>query len=117
MPIKSILMAIALAGWLVAGVIAFMVVAYTSFFGVAVVGLVLWFICTRFELEEEGVVGNISTTSLLASQLRARNELPREQRAAQRHAHSLAMQTAHFFRNLGIALTLIGAAGFLWYQI
>jgi hypothetical protein len=117
MPVKSVLMAIALAGWLVAGVIAFMVVAYTSFFGVAAVGLVLWFICTRFELEEDGVVGNISTTSLLASQLRAKNELPREQRAAQRHAHSLAMQTAHFFRNLGLALTLIGVAGFLWYQI
>jgi len=117
MPVKSIIMAIALSGWLVAGVIAFLIVAYTSFFGIAVVGLVIWFVCTRFELEEDGVVGNISTASLLASQLRARRELPREQRAAARHAHSLALQSAHFFRNLGIALTLIGVAGFLWYQI
>jgi hypothetical protein len=53
----------------------------------------------------------------LASQLRARRELPPEQRAAARHAHSLALQTARFFRNLGIALTLIGVVGFLWYQV
>ena len=39
MPGKSIVMAVVLSGWLIAAVIAFMIVAYASFFGVGVTGL------------------------------------------------------------------------------
>ena len=69
MPAKSVVMAIVLSGWLIAAVFAALIVAYTSFFGVAVIGLMIWFVCARVELEEDGPVGNVSTVSLFASQL------------------------------------------------
>ena len=117
MPAKSVVMAIVLSGWLIAGVFAALVVAYAGFFGIGVIGIMLWFVCTRVELEEDGPVGNASAVSLFAPQLRVRNEMPREQRAAVRHKHSLAVKSVHFFKHLGMALTAIGFGGFLYYQV
>lgn len=117
MPAKSVVMAIVLSGWLIAAVFAALIVAYTSFFGVGVIGIMLWFVCARVELEEDGPVGNVSTVSLFASQLRARNELPREQRAAVRHKQSLAVKSVRFFKHLAMALTAIGFGGFLYFQV
>src|SRR6266404_6412461 len=54
MPIKSIVMAVVLSGWLIAAVVAFMIVAYASFFGIAVVGIVIWFVSARMDLEQDG---------------------------------------------------------------
>jgi len=71
----------------------------------------------RSNWEEDGPVGNVSAVSLLAPQLRARNEMSREQRAAVRHKHSLAVKSARFFKHLGMALTAIGFGGFLYYQV
>ena len=117
MPGKSIVMAVVLSGWLIAAVLAFLVVAYTSFFGIGVIGILLWFICTQVELEEEGPIGTGSTASLLAPQIRARNEMSREQRAAARHEQSLTVKSTRFFKHLGMGLALIGFGGFLYYQV
>jgi hypothetical protein len=117
MPGKSIVMAVVLSGWLIAAVLAFLVVAYTSFFGLGVIGILLWFICTQVELEEEGPVATGATASLLAPQIRARNEMSREQRAAQRHEQSLTGKSTRFFKHLGMGLALIGFGGFLYYQV
>ena len=117
MSAKSVVMAIALSGWLIAAVFAALVVAYTSFFGIGVIGIMLWFVCTQVELEEDGPVGNASAVSLLAPQIRVWNEMSREQRAAVRHKHSLAVKSARFFKHLGMGLALIGFGGFLYYQV
>ena len=57
MPAKSIVMAVVLSGWLIASVIAFMIVAYAGFFGVGVVGLMIWFVSTRVDPERGWWVG------------------------------------------------------------
>ena len=117
MSAKSILMAIALSGWLLASVLAFLIVAYAGFFGIGFIGVVLWFICAQVELEQDQPVATGSTASLVAPQLKARNEMSREQRAAQRHEQSLAVQSTRFFKHLGMGLALIGFGGFLCYQV
>lgn len=117
MPAKSILMAIALSGWLLASILAFLIVAYTGLFGIGFVGVVLWFICAQVELEEGGPVATGSTASLIVSQVRARNEMSREQHAAQRHERSLTEHSARFFKHLGMGLAVIGFGGFLYYQV
>ena len=114
---KSILIAIALSGWLLASIVAFLVVAYTSFFGIGLIGLVLWFIATQFELDGDRPVATSFSASLLAAQVRARNEMSREQRAAQQHDDSLRAKSVRFFKHLGMGLTLIGVGGFLCYQL
>jgi len=119
MPLKSIVMAVVLSGWLIAGVIAFMIVAYTSFFGIGVVGLMIWFVTTRMDLEEDGpgAVGAGVSPGFFARQIRTKADMSRAERAALRSERSLRAQSTRFFRHLGMALTLIGAAGFLYFQI
>ncbi|MEI6200564.1 MAG: hypothetical protein WCP68_01280 [Enhydrobacter sp.] len=114
---KTIVLAVAALGWLVASLIAFILVATFTFLGIGLIGLLLWFMCTRMELEKDAAVGSGWTPELMASQYEARQKMSPEQRAADREEQTLAMHSMRFFKNLGIALTLIGAAGFLYYQL
>jgi hypothetical protein len=118
MPGKSIVMAFVWSGWLLASVAAFMIVAYTSFFGVGVIGLMIWFVCARVDMEEDGgVVGAGFSPGFLAHQLKNRSEMSREERAAARGKQTMARQSTRFFKYLGIALTVAGFGGFLMFQL
>ncbi len=114
---KTIVLAVAALGWLVASLIAFVIVAHSTFVGIGAIGLLVWFVCTRMELEKDAAVGSGWTPELIASQYEARQRMSPEQRAADHEEQTLAMHSMRFFRNLGMALTLIGAAGFLYYRL
>ena len=118
MPGKAFVMAFVWSGWLVAAVIAFMIVAYASFFGIAVIGVMIWFVTTRVDMEQDGgVVGAGFSPGFLAEQVRNRAEMSRAERAALRGRQLLEGQSTRFFRWLGIALTASGLAGFLLFQV
>ena len=117
MPGKSFVMAFVWSGWLIASVIAFMIVAYAGFFGVAVIGLMIWFVTSRVDMEQDGVVGAGVSPAFLAQQLRTRTEMSRAERAALHGRHMLEKQSTRFFRYLGIVLTVGGLGGFLLFQI
>lgn len=114
---KTIVLAVAALAWIVASLIAFVLVASFTFFGIGLIGLLLWFVCTRIDLEQDAAVGSEWTPSLIPSQYATRQKMSDEQRAAYRDEQTLAMQSMRFFKHLGIAMTLIGAAGFVWFQI
>jgi len=114
---NAILFAVACCGLMVASVLAFVLVATFSFFGIAVIGLMIWFICVRIELEKDAAVGSSRATELIATQFEARQRMSEEQRAQYREEQSLAMQSVRFFRYLGVGLTLIGGVGFALFQI
>jgi hypothetical protein len=114
---KTILNALALGCWLFASVVAFMIVAYTSFFGVGVIGLMIWFVSTRVDLEQDGAVGAGVSPGFLAHQLRTRAEMSRAERAALRGQRMLEARSARFFRILGMVLTVGGFAGFWFFQL
>lgn len=117
MPLKSIVMAFVWSGWLVVSVVAFLIVAYTSFFGVGVVGLMIWFVAARVELEDEPVVGVGVSPGFLAQQMRSRAEMSRAERAALRGKKLLTAQSARFYKYLGVTLTAVGFGGFLLFQV
>jgi cytochrome b561 len=98
----------ALSAWIMASAVAFFIVTYTTFFGVALVGLAICYVSTRFELDE---------TNSLGAQLMAQRDLSVEQRLSIRHEHSLGMQSARFFKFFGLGLTVIGVCGGLYYQL
>ena len=81
------------------------------------IGLLLWFVCVRMELEKDAAIGIGRTPDLIACQHEARERMSAEERAAWREEQSLALQSMRFFRHLGIALTMIGGAGFAWFQL
>ncbi len=108
---KFVALAVASVGWLLASLLAFAIVTLVGFFGIGLIGLLFWFICTRIELQSDGDV------SLFAVETKARQDMSRAERASRRHERSLAVQSARFFRNVGIGLTLIGFGGFLYFHL
>ena len=116
MSARSILMAIALSAWLLASVVAFFIVAYTSFFGVAFIGLIICYVSAQFELDGDRPVGSLAT-SFLGVQVRAQQEMSAEQRQSVRHENLLANRSARFFKFFGLGLMAIGLCGGLYYQL
>jgi hypothetical protein len=111
------LTALALSAWIAASVVAFLIVAYTSFFGIAVIGLIICYISTQFELDGDRPVGSSLSTSFLGAQLRAQQELRPEQRRSVVHEQSLSMHSARFFKFFGFGLIVIGVCGGVYYQL
>jgi hypothetical protein len=109
---KSIAVTVAIIGWLLASLIAFVIVAL-----VGVIGLLIAFISTQFELDSDGAVAGGINSDLLTRQIRAQREMSPEQRAARRTERSLLAQSVNFFRYFGIGLALIGFGGFAYYQL
>ena len=114
---RTIALAVAAVGWLVAGLIVFVLVASVGFAAIGVIGLLLWFISVRIDLEKDAAVGSGWTPHLIVSQHEARERMSDDERASWRHEQSLALESVRFFKHLGMALTLIGAAGLLWFQL
>jgi hypothetical protein len=114
---RTIALAVATLGWLIASLVAFVLVARFGFFAIGVIGLLLWFVCVRIELEKDAAIGTSRTPELIAYQHEARERMTPEQRAAWREEQSVALQSTRFFRHLGMGLTAIGAAGFGWFQL
>ena len=117
MPIKSIVMAFVLSGWLIAAVVAAMIIAYTTFFGVAVIGVIVWYVSARVDQERDGAVGIGVTPGFMARQFQARTEMSPAQRQALRGEQSLEARSTRLFKYLGMAMTLVGLAGFWFYQL
>jgi hypothetical protein len=113
---RTIALAVTALGWLVASLVAFAFVVWFGFAGIGVMGLMLWFVCVRMELEKDAAVGTGRTPELIARQYEARERMSEEERAGWRHEQSQALQSIRFFRHLGIGLTAIGAAGLLYRQ-
>jgi hypothetical protein len=114
---RALLFYIGIAGWLVATAIAMLLVARLGPFGVGLIGLLVWFICVRVDLEREGAVGSPFATGLYAQQARARQEMTRSERAALRDEHSILGQSLRFGKHLGMAMTVIGMGLFAMYQL
>ena len=110
-------MTLGLSAWLLASAVAFFVVAYTTFFGIAVIGLAICYVSTQFQLDADTPVASSLTTSFLAAQLQAKRDLSEEQRMAARHEQSLSNQSARFFKLFGLGLVVIGLCGGIYYQL
>jgi hypothetical protein len=111
---KSIVIAVALSGWFLASLIAFVIVALFDFLGVGLIGVLIAFVATQFELESGGIAGGAYGASMIHHQLEADRQMSQEQRAARRNERSLSVQSTRFFRHFGIALALIGFGGFAY---
>jgi hypothetical protein len=72
---------------------------------IGVVGLLLWGLCARIELEAD------AQDILFAAQHKAREQMTASERASRRHERSSAHRSVRFFKDLGIGLTVIGFGG------
>jgi hypothetical protein len=114
---RTILITIGLSAWLLASAAAFLFVAYTTFFGIAVIGLAICWIATQFELDGDAPVGIGLSPGFLAAQVQAKRDLSKEQRLSAQHEQSLAKHSAGFFKLFGLSLVVIGLCGGLYHQL
>ena len=117
MPAKSIVMAFVLSGWLVALVVAALIVAYTSFFGVAVLGILILCFSVIVDQDRDGAVGTGVTPGFFRQQVRARTEMSPSDRQALHHEHALEARSTRLFKYVGIGMTLLGLGGFWLFQL
>lgn len=117
MPLKSVVLAFVYCGWLIAGGFAFMIVAYAQFFGVAFIGVLIWFISACMDQDRDGAVGAGVTPGFLARQFQARAAMSAGERQALRSEQSSEARSTRFFKHLGMAMTAFGLAGFWFFQI
>jgi hypothetical protein len=119
-PAKSIVMAFILSGWLVVLIVAGLIVAYTGFFGLAVLGLVVLCLGVIVDQERDGVVGvggASATPGFLAQQVKARAEMTPMQRHQLRHEHWQEARVTLRFKYLGLGMLVVGLAGFWFFQL
>jgi hypothetical protein len=114
MPGRMIALAIAACGWLGAGLIAVMLVASAGFGVICVIGLMVWFVAARIDSRRDDPLRTRMAPHLMASQ---RERFEDDVSATWYPEPSLAQQTVRGFRHLGMALTLIGAGGLIWFQL
>ena len=110
-------MTIGISAWLLSSAVAFLFVAYTTFFGIAVIGLAIFWIATQFELDGDAPVGSSLNPGFFAAHVQARRDLSPEQRLSMQHEQSLANQSARFFKLFGLGLVVIRLCGGLYYQL
>jgi hypothetical protein len=117
MPAKSFVMAFVLSGWLIALVVAGLIVAYTSFFGIAVLGVLILCFSVIVDQDRDGAVGTGVTPDFLAQQIKARAAMSRAQRRVFWAEQALEGQSTRLFRYCGMAMILVGVAGFWFFQL
>lgn len=72
---------------------------------IGVVGLLLWGICARIELQAD------AHDTLFDAQYKAREKMTGAERASRQQERSLAHRSVRLFKDLGIGLTAIGFGG------
>ena len=117
MPAKSFVMAFVLSGWLIALVMAGLIVAYTSFFGIAVLGVVILCFSVIVDQDRDGAVGTGITPDFLAQQIKARATMSRAQRRAFWAEQALEAESTRLFRYCGMAMIIVGFGGFWLFQL
>ena len=116
MPLKSIVMAVVLSGWVIAFVVALIIVAYAGFFGLAVLGIVVLCIAVIIDQDRDGAVGSV-TPAFLAQQHRARTQISHAERGALRDEHAEEARLTRLFKFLGAGMIAVGLGGFWFFQL
>src|SRR5476649_668576 len=98
MPAKSFVMAFVLSGWLIALVMAGLIVAYTSFFGIAVLGVIILCFSVIVDQDRDGAVGTGITPNFLAQQVNAKAAMSRAQRRVFLAEQALEAQSTRLFK-------------------
>ena len=117
LPAKSIVMAFVLSGWLVVLIVAGLVIAYTGFFGLALLGLVVLCLGVIVDQERDGPVGTGMTPGFLAEQHRAKAEMSPMQRLSLHHEHVQEARVTLRFKYLGLGMLVVGLVGFWLFQL
>jgi hypothetical protein len=107
----EIVNAIAWAAVLLLAVLAILIADVLGFVGLFILGLLTWAICTHLVLDDD-----TPTASAAVFRARLSPERSPEHRAAALADRQVRLSPLRFYRWCGIALTAVGAVGFVWQR-
>jgi hypothetical protein len=103
--------ALAWAALLVLAGVAILIADRLGFAGLFILGMLTWVICVQMELND-----GTPTASIAVFRARMTPERSPERRAAARAERQVRLSPLRFYRWCGVALTAIGAVGFVWQR-
>ena len=102
------------------GVLAGVVVAaflFAGFLGLGILGLIVGFMAQRIELEKDGAVSNVMTTSLYAQQIKAQETMTRAERAERRAENEALLKWLFIPKVVSAGLIILGFGFFFLFQL
>ena len=102
------------------GVLAGVVVGaflLAGFLGLGVLGLIIGVMAQRIELEKDGAVSNVMTTSLYAEQFKAQETMTRAERAERRAENETLLKWLFVAKVVSAGLIILGFGLFFLFQL
>ena len=102
------------------GVLAGVVVGaflLAGFLGLGILGLIVGFMAQRIELEKDGAVSNVMTTSLYAQQIKAQESMTRAERAERRAENETLLKWLFIPKVVSAGLIILGFGLFFLFQL
>jgi hypothetical protein len=91
--------------------VAVVIANWLGFVGLFILGMLTWVICVQVELSDD-----TPTAGTAVFRARLSPERSPERRAAAQAERQVRLSPLRFYRWCGIALTAIGAGGFIWQR-
>jgi hypothetical protein len=115
---RNALLAIALIGWAVTGLLAVLLVERVGWLGVAIIGGAVLSIAALVELDEERpVAGPTGSAFLMRQQIEQEHEGGFESRLSRIAARVARNRALYIVRTIGIAMALLGLNMFVLHQL
>ena len=102
------------------GVLAGVVVGaflLAGFLGLGILGLIVGVMAQRIELEKDGAVSNVMTTSLYAQQIKAQESMTRAERAERRAENETLLKWLFVAKVVSAGLIILGFGFFFLFQL
>jgi hypothetical protein len=88
-----------------------------GFIGLGVLGLIIGVMAQRIELEKDGAVGHVMTTSLYAEQFKARENMSRAEKAERRAEAQALLKWLFVAKVVSAGLIILGFGLFFQFQL
>ena len=88
-----------------------------GFLGLGILGLIVGFMAQRIELEKDGAVSNVMTTSLYAQQIKAQETMTRAERAERRAENETLLKWLFIPKVVSAGLIILGFGLFFLFQL
>ncbi len=88
-----------------------------GFIGLGVLGLIIGVMAQRIELEKDGAVSNVMTTSLYAQQFKAREGMSRAEKAEHRAETDALLRWLFVAKVVSAGLIILGFGLFFQFQL
>lgn len=107
------------AGWALAGLIAWGLVSRIAWFGVALIGLAVLFVASRWQIDDENALPTNPTGAghLYTAQYERQFARSPEEAASRKAAEAEFNRVLYVVRTIGLALLLLGVNMFIVHQL